>query len=354
MKQLEKAKKFCDSYGLDVPIIMAPMAGACPVELAAAICNAGGMGACGALNLEPDQIFSWTEKLRSHTNGSFLLNTWVAGPKPIRNVEHEQQVRKFLSVFGPSIPEEVANQPLISFEKQCQAMLEANPNVISSIMGLFKPAFVEQLRRQKIRWFATVTSVTEAVLAEKAGADALVVQGSEAGGHRGNFITDHDQSAGLMALVPIVADAVNIPIIAAGGIADSRTISAAILLGASAVQIGTGFLRTPEAAIASAWADAIKVTHPEDTITTRAFSGKPGRAIRNLYTAASHDPNNPLPAPYPIQLNFTSEMRSKATFENTIENMQAWAGQSASLAKDARAAELVINLWDGVERIFES
>ena len=112
-------------------------------------------------------------------------------------------------------------------------------------MGLFKPSLVSELKERKIKWFATVTSVSEAMLAEEAGADALVVQGSEAGGHRGNFCTDYAQSVGLMALLPTVSDAVAIPIIATGGIADSRGVSAAIMLGASAVQIGTGLLRTP-------------------------------------------------------------------------------------------------------------
>ena len=140
----------------------------------------------------------------------------------------------------------------VCFEEQCQAMLDADPNVISSIMGLFKPSFVSELKERGIKWFATVTSVGEAIIAEEAGADALVEQGSEAGGHRGIFCTDYAQSAGLMALLPTVSDAVAIPIIETGGIADSRGVSAAIMLGASAVQIGTGLLRTLEADVPTA------------------------------------------------------------------------------------------------------
>ncbi|MDC1382022.1 nitronate monooxygenase [Candidatus Puniceispirillum sp.] len=352
MKHLEKTTDFCRAYGLRMPIIMAPMAGASPTELAAAVSNAGGMGACGVLPLKPDQISIWAKKFRSETNGAFLLNSWVPDPEPIQNSSHEKLMRAFLSSFGPEVPPVDASTFQISFEEQCQAMLEACPNVISSIMGLYEPAFVNKMKRQGIKWFATVTSVTEALMAQQAGADALVVQGSEAGGHRGNFYSDYDQSSGLMALLPVISDVINLPLIATGGIADSRSISAAILLGASAVQIGTGLLRTPEAAIKSAWADAIKVTRPEDTIITRAFSGKPGRAIRNLYTDAAHKKDSPIPTPYPVQRALTEGMRSNASDKNKIDNMQAWTGQAASLAKEMNARDLVTSLWSEVENKF--
>ena len=246
MKQLEKTKRFLEEYELALPIIMAPMAGASPPALAAAVSNAGGMGACGALMLNSEQIRDWTKEFKSRTNGSLLLNTWIPDPEPTRDPHHEKQLIEFLSRFVPDVSNSLTNISNVCFEEQCQAMLDADPNVISSIMGLFKPSFVSELKERKIKWFATVTSVSEAILAEEAGADALVVQGSEAGGHRGNFCTDYAQSVGLMALLPTVSDAVAIPIIATGGIADSRGVSAAIMLGASAVQIGTGLLRSPD------------------------------------------------------------------------------------------------------------
>ena len=148
------------------------------------------------------------------TNGSLLLNTWIPGPEPTRDYDHEKQLIEFLSSFAPGMSTSFTDTSHVSFEEQCQAMLDADPNVISSIMGLFKPSFVSELKKRGIKWFATVTSVSEAIIAEEAGADALVVQGSEAGGHRGNFCTDYDQSVGLMALLPTVSDAVTLPIIA--------------------------------------------------------------------------------------------------------------------------------------------
>ena len=352
MKQLEKTKIFCEEYELALPIIMAPMAGACPPALAAAVSNAGGMGACGSLMLDSEQIKDWTNEFKSKTNGSLLLNTWIPDPEPTRDLHHEKQLIEFLSRFVPDMSNKFTNISNVSFEAQCRAMLDADPTVISSIMGLFKPSFVSELKDRRIKWFATVTSVSEAIIAEEAGADALVVQGSEAGGHRGNFCTDYDQSVGLMALLPTVSDAVAIPIIATGGIADSRGVSAAILLGASAVQIGTGLLRTPEADVPAAWADALKNTLPEDTVITKAYTGKPGRAIRNQFTDAAGNSLNPAPAPFPIQRALTAKMRSKAVKENNITTMQAWAGQAASLAKKFDAGELIQNIWAEVEEKF--
>ena len=155
-----------------------------------------------------------------------------------------------------------------------------------------------------------------------------------------------------MALLPTVSDAVAIPIIATGGIADSRGVSAAIMLGASAVQIGTGLLRSPEADVPTAWADALKNTLPEDTVISKAYTGKPGRAIRNEFTDAAGNSLNPAPAPFPIQRFLTAKMRSKAVAENNIATMQAWAGQAASLAKEFDAGELIQNIWAEVEEKF--
>ena len=331
---------------------MAPMAGACPAELAASISNAGGIGSCGTLLMTPEEISNWVSDFKIKSNGTFMLNNWIPGPEPKRNAQHEAALRSFLTKFGPEVIPEIADSKPISFSEQCDAMLSARPQVISSIMGLYPSTFVTQMKQEGIRWFATVTSVSEALIAELAGADALVVQGSEAGGHRGNFFSTYDQSAGLVALVPAVCDAVAIPVIATGGIADSRGVSAALILGASAVQIGTGFLRTPEASISPAWAEAIQKTRPEDTKITTSFSGKPGRAIENKFMIAAHDNSNPAPAPYPIQSALTKEMCEQAEKSNNIDHMQAWAGQAAHLARSEAAQKLVLKIWSEAKAFF--
>ena len=162
-------------------------------------------------------------------------------------------------------------------------------------MGVYPPAFVEQLKARGIRWFATATTVAEARAAEAAGADVIVAQGMEAGGHRGAFDAAKADTSmvGLFALLPAIVDAVDVPVVATGGIADARGVAAALILGASAVQIGTGFLRAPEAGLNPVWADALSAVAPEDTAPTRAFSGRLGRAIRTGYVeAAAQQPNH--------------------------------------------------------------
>lgn len=302
--------------------------------------------------MKPEEILAWNREFRSKSERRFQMNLWVPDPSPVRNVELESAQRDFLAQWGPTVPAEAGNTPLQDFEAQCEAMLTAAPKVISSIMGLYPPKFVSELKSRGIRWFATITTVAEAKAAEAAGADAVVAQGMEAGGHRGAFDPEQAdrQAVGLIALLPQVVDAVNVPVVATGGIADARGVAAALLLGASAVQIGTGFLRAPEAMTVPSYADRLARTEAHETVITRAFSGRPGRAIVNAYVRAAM--SGPVAAPYPVQRGLTGAMREAAKKAGDTERMQMWAGQSAKSARAAPAGEIVRQLWEGTRRLF--
>ncbi len=338
---------FCDRFGLRLPILLAPMAGACPPSLSIAVANAGGLGSCGALLLTPAGIAAWAQEVRAHSNGAFQLNLWVPDPPPHRDPAHEAEVRAFLGRWGPEVAPEAADAAPLEFEAQCDALLAAAPPIVSSVMGLYPPAFVTRLKSRGIAWFANVSSVTEALAAEAAGADAVVAQGMEAGGHRGAFDAAQAEAAmvGTLSLVPAIADAVRIPVVATGGIADGRGAAAAFMLGASAAQIGTGFLRCPEANTHPAWSAALEGLRPEDTRVSRAFSGRAGRSVATPYVRAALAPGAPAPAPYPVQRALTAAMRAEAGQANDAGRMQAWSGQSAALARAEPAATVMQRIW---------
>lgn len=351
---LARAEAFCNRFGLKIPILLAPMAGACPASLSIAVAGAGGLGACGALLMQPGAIRAWAADVRAGTNGAFQLNLWVPDPAPARDPAREARVRDFLAGWGPSVEEHAGDAAPPDFAAQCEALLDAAPPIVSSVMGLYPPDFVARLKARGIAWFANVSTVAEARAAEAAGADVVVAQGMEAGGHRGCFDAARAEAemVGLFALVPAVADAVRIPVVATGGIADARGVAAALTLGASAAQVGTGFLRCPEAKLAAAWAEAIARTAPEDTLVSRAFSGRAGRSIATAYARAATSSDAPQPAPYPVQRGLTAAMREAGTKAGDIDRMQAWAGQSAALARAEPAADVARSLWEGARSLF--
>ena len=344
---LLRARAFCERFGLRVPILLAPMAGACPPSLSIAVANAGGLGACGALVMQPKAILEWAAEVRDRSNGAFQLNLWVPDPPPKRDPAHEQEVLKFLAQWGPEVPIEAGSATPPDFSAQCDALLNAAPPIVSSVMGLYPPEYVSRLKARNITWFANISTVAEARAAEAAGADVVVAQGMEAGGHRGCFdaARAEHELVGLFALLPAVVDAVRIPVVATGGIADGRGVAASLLLGASAAQIGTAFLRCPEAKTPPAWAEALAVTPPEGTMVSRVFSGRAGRSIATDYVRAATASSAPAPAPYPVQRGLTSAMRESGSKAGDVHRMQVWAGQSAAMARAEPADAVVRRIW---------
>jgi nitronate monooxygenase len=344
-----RAEAFCRRFGLKMPVLLAPMAGASAPSLSIAAMNAGSLGACGALLMQPAEIVAWADEVRTNGRGPYQINLWIPDPPPRRDQAHEAQVRTFLERFGPPVVANAGDVTPPDFVAQCDALLGIKPPIVSSIMGLYPAEFVAKLKRSGIAWFANVSTVAEARAAEAAGADIVVAQGMEAGGHRGAFdaAQAERQLVGLFALIPAVVDAVKIPVVATGGIGDARGVAAALLLGASAAQIGTAMLRTPEAKLNPAWADALARTAPEDTMVSRVFSGRPGRSIATDYVRAATAADAPPPAPYPIQRGLTAAMRNEASKAGDANRMQVWAGQSARLARAEPAGQVLRDIWNG-------
>ncbi len=341
----QRIQTFCERYRLLVPILESPMAGACPPELAAAVANAGGMGGMGALLSTPHEIAGWIDAFRRLSAGSVQLNVWIPDATG-GDVAFDPELPAHLWRWG--VPSEPSSPPpAIDFDVQCSALLEARPDVVSSIMGIFKPAYVAELKRAGIGWFACATTLDEARAAEAAGADAIVAQSIEAGGHRGTFepADGGREGVGMVALLPWFVDHLKIPVSATGGIGDGRGAAAALALGATAVQIGTAYLRSPEAGLHSAWSAAMVDLDPQATVLTRAFTGRWARAIGNDFTRSFAVAGAPQPAAHPLQRHLTQPLKDTAKRTGDETRMQLWAGQSAALATTADAGSITRKIW---------
>jgi len=334
---------------LQHPIIQAPMAGGGDTpELVAAACNAGALGFIGAGYSTPAQIGELAKSVRALTKRPFGINLFAPTPAPESPQNAEailQRVAPFFAELGLAAPTAPA-MPSITFSEQLAAVLETDSSFFSFTFGIPSADAMQALKRRGIFVLGTATTVDEAVALEKARVDAIVAEGSEAGGHRGTFSGDFAAGlVGTISLVPQIVDAVRIPVIASGGIMDGRGIAAALALGASAVQMGTAFLTCKESGIPESYQEAILTARESETRITRAFSGRPARGIINRFlTTFESDEAAQSILPFPLQNALTRPLRNAARNQNRAEFLSLWAGQGVRLARRQSVAELISRL----------
>jgi len=338
------------------PIIQAPMAGGADTpELVAAVGNAGGFGFIGAAYLTPAQIVDSARAVRALSSRRFGINLFA--PLPAPSVQDLNAAVARLAPYHAELglaPPTAPQLPVDNFDAQIAAALESDASAISFTFGLLPLAAVAAIKERGLALIGTATTVAEAIALEDSGVDAIVAQGSEAGGHRGTFLGDFaDAQIGTLALVPQIVDAVSVPVVASGGIMDGRGIAAAIALGASAVQLGTAFLTCTEAGVAEVYKDAILHSPETATRITRAFSGRPARGIVNRFMT-DVDADASAIAPFPVQNTLTRLMRGSAAKQGRAEFLSLWAGQGLRLARRQFAAELMQRLREEMHRAISS
>lgn len=330
---------------LDVPIVLAPMGGAATVQLVAAVSNARGFGVLPCAYLTPDQIRAQVAELRGLTSRPFAVNLFVEQPltggNPQQLARAHERLRGYRDELGIPHPREHATPPQ-AYRDQLEAILDVRPAVFTFTFGIPDTPTLARFRERGIFTMGTATTVAEARALREAGVDGVVAQGMEAGAHRGTFLDTVENSlVGTMALVPQVIDATGLPVFAAGGIGDGRGVAAALALGAAAAAVGTAFLLADESGIASAYRAALRSEHGQQTVLTRAFSGRTARGIANRMVVELGEADI---APYPYQNAMTRDIRNAAAQQGRAEFLSLWAGQAVSLARELPAAEIVSRL----------
>jgi nitronate monooxygenase len=341
---------------IDVPIIQAPMAGAQGSELAAAVSAAGGLGSLPCAMLTPVSAREEVARIRTATNRGFLINFFCHQPPeadPAAETTWRERLAGYYSELGAAPPPADSSMARAPFDEAfCRLVEEVRPKAVSFHFGLPRDDFLERVRKAGAKVLSSATTVREAQFLAGKSIDAVIAQGAEAGGHRGMFLTD-DVAAqvGTFALLPQIVDAVEIPVIAAGGIADGRGIAAAFALGASGVQIGTAYLRTPEARISPLHKAALRAARDEDSVLTNVFTGRPARGIKNRFIRELGPLAGDAPA-FPLATGAIMPLRAKAEAGGSSDFSPLWTGQAGPLGREMPAGALTLALAEeALERL---
>lgn len=338
-------RRLLDLFGIEHPILQAPMAGVVTPQMAVAVSEAGGLGSIAAAMLTPETLRKELQIVQQGTGRPFNVNFFVHKP-PTVDAAREAAWRKRLSAYYREfeLPADAgAGGPVRApFDSAlCDVLLEYRPKVASFHFGLPDDGLIRRLKGEKTIVISSATTVEEARWLEDHGVDAVIAQGAEAGGHRGMFLVDDiARQAGTMALVPQVVDAVKIPVIAAGGIGDGRGIAAALALGAAGAQLGTAFMLTPEAKTAALHRVALKQANDNSTTLTNLFTGRPARSIVNRYIKEVGPMSADAP-PFPLAAGAAQPLRAAAEAKGSSDFMPLWSGQAPSLAREMPSGELI-------------
>jgi len=347
-------QRIVELFGIELPIIQAPMAGSTGSEMVLAVAEAGGLGSLPCALLSAEQIRAEVETIRRQTKRPINLNFFCHTPPRVdaaREAAWRQRLQRYYVELGLDPNESVAGASRAPFDEQaCELVVELRPEVVSFHFGLPEEKLQRRVRDAGMKIIASATSVDEARWLEDRGCDAIIAQGYEAGGHRGNFLSDDiSTQAGTMALVPQVVDAVKVPVIAAGGIADARGIVAAFAL--EAVQLGTAYLFCPEAKISAAYRAALRKAQDNQTALTNVFTGRPARGIVNRVIREVGPMAEGAPE-FPLAAGAMAPLRAKCATTGSNDFTAYWAGQAAQLARELPAGELTQQLaMETLERL---
>jgi len=339
--------EICRLFHIKYPIFLAGMAGGpSTAKLVAAVSNAGGLGTLGAAYMDPDAIREAIREIRRLTALPFAVNLFAsrAADDNTRLDEVQRELNKARDELGIRYPAGDKVTTPDRFAAQFAVLMEEQVPVISTAFGILPEAMMRQAKAAGALVVTMITTVREAIMCEEAGCDAVVAQGSEAGGHRGTFDVSAQPmgaNVGTMALVPQVVDRIAIPVIAAGGIMDGRGLVAALALGAQGVQMGTRFLTASEAGTDRIYQKALLESTEENTVLTTAFSGRPARGIRNRFIA-EWERNGISPLPFPTQNTVTRDIRNAAAAQGNPDYLSMWAGQGTRLLTAAQNAEQMV------------
>ncbi|GAA4110754.1 NAD(P)H-dependent flavin oxidoreductase [Aminobacter aganoensis] len=351
-------RRILDLLGLDLPILQAPMAGPVDSEMVIAVSEAGGLGGLPCALMTPEKTRTELGIFRQRTSRPINVN-FFCHKQPEEDLARETAWKKRLEPFylelglDPAAP--APRSARAPFDEQfCGIVEEFRPEVVSFHFGLPDSALLDRVKATGAKVLSSATTADEAVWLEQHGCDAIIAQGAEAGGHRGIFLTDDlANQPGTFALVPQVVDAVKVPVIAAGGIADARGIVAAFVLGASAVQIGTAYLFCPEAKVAAPHKAVLRSAKDDHTALTNVFTGRPARGIVNRIMREVGPLSDLAPA-FPLAGGALAPLRAKSEPQGSGDFMSLWAGQAARFGREMPAAELTRTLAEEAQALLSS